>query len=125
MSTNDIWYGILDAGDKSTPVVRDLSMQAASDKVWLYNHVRNAFVEYSLAIVEPKLRELAKGDITQDELDRAFKAARQAYTATRKIRTWDDKKPAAKPARKKEDADIEIADDDEIEEFIDDADDDE
>ena len=125
MSTKDIWYGVLEAGDKSAPVVRDLTMQAEKNHVWLYNHARNTFVEYAQAIVEPKLRELAKGDIPQDELDQAFKAARQAFISARKIRKWEDKPLPAKPASKKDDdTDIEITDDDDIDEFIDDGEDD-
>jgi hypothetical protein len=123
MSTNNIWYGVLEAGSKTAPVVRDLSMPASNNSIWLYNHARNTFVEYTLAIVEPKLRELTKSDISQDELDQAFKAARKDFAPARKTRQWDDKAPASKPARKKDDTDIEIADDD-AEEFIDDVEDD-
>ncbi len=123
MSTNDIWYGVLEAGSKTSPVVRDLSMQASTNSIWLYNHVRNMFVEYTLAIVEPKLRELKAGDIDRAELDRAFKAARKDFAPTRKIRQWDDKPPAPSLARKKDDPEFEITDDD-AEEFIDDVEDD-
>jgi hypothetical protein len=123
MSAKDIWYGVLDAGEKTSPVVRDTTLDASSGKVWLYNHLRNQFIEYAEAIVEPKLRELTTGDIPQKELDEAFKAARQAFSSSRKISTWSDTKPAA-PRVKKEDEedelDIDIPDDDDMEEFIDD-----
>jgi len=125
MSTKDIWYGVLEASEKSAPVVRDLSIQSGNDRLWLYNHARNSFVEYSQAIVEPKLRELNENDIPLDELDRAFRAARQAFAAARKTSKWEDKAPAAKPASKKDDDDIELVDDgDDGEEFIDDVEDD-
>jgi hypothetical protein len=123
MSTNDIWYGVLEAGDRSSPVVRDQSIQVNSNKIWLYHHARNTFVEYSQAIVEPKLRELATGDIARDELDRAFRAARKAFAPARKIQKWDDRAPAARPAGKKDDSDIEMADDEDAAEFIDDVED--
>lgn len=124
MSTNDIWYGILDAGNKSTPVVRDLSMQVNNNKIWLYNYARNTFVEYSLTIVEPMLRELTTSDISRNELDRAFKAARQAFTRTRKIHKWDDKTPAARHDSKNDDIETESVEETEAEEFIDDVDED-
>ncbi len=123
MSTNDIWYGVLEAGSKTSPVVRDLSLQASNNSIWLYNHARKTFVQYTLAIVEPKLRELKAGDINRDELDQAFRAARKDFAAARKIRQWEDKAPAPSPARKKDEAEFEITDDD-TEEFIDDVEDD-
>ena len=122
MSAKDIWYGMLEAGEKSSPVVHDTSLEAGQNKIYLYNYVRNQFIEYSQAIVESKLRELAEGDISRDELDRAFNAARQAFTSSRKVSTWSDSKPAA-PRAKDEDDDafeFDMPDDDVIEYFIDD-----
>ena len=123
MNAKDIWYGVLDAGEKTSPVVRDATLDARQGKVWLYNHLRNQFIEYAEAIVEPKLRELTTGDIPQQELDVAFKAARQVFSSSRKISTWTDAKPTA-PRLKKEgeedDLDIDIPDDDDMDEFIDD-----
>ena len=59
MSKNEVWYGYLEAGNKSSPVVRDLSLETKSRKtVYLYNHARGCFLEYALEVVEPKLREL-------------------------------------------------------------------
>jgi hypothetical protein len=122
MSVNDIWYGVLEAGEKSSPVVRDTSLEAGENKIYLYNFVRNQFIEYAEAIVKPKLRELAAGDITRDELDKAFKAARQAFTSTRKVRTVTDAKPVTPRIKVVEDdtPDFDLDDDSEIEEFIDD-----
>jgi len=121
MSAKDIWYGVLEAGEKSSPVVRDISLEAGQNKIYLYNYVRNQFIEYAQAIVEPKLRDLREGDISRDELDKAFKAAYQAFTSSRKVRTWSDSKPAAVRAKDDDDdLDIDTSDDDFMEEFIDD-----
>ena len=123
MSAKDIWYGVLEAGEKTSPVVRDASLEAAQNKIYLYNHVRNEFVEYAQAIVEPKLRELAAGDISSKELEKAFKAARQAFLSARKIPAVSDKKAAAPPVKKnnvEDEPEFDTVDDDEIEEFIDD-----
>jgi hypothetical protein len=121
MGTKDIWYGVLEAGDKTSPVVRDMSLEVSDTKrVWLYNHVKNQFVEYSLEIVEPKLRNLGNGDISLDELDQAFKSARKAFGLARKIRKWDNKTSTATVAQVDNDEpDIDLEDGD-IEDYIDD-----
>jgi hypothetical protein len=121
MGTKDIWYGVLEAGDKTSPVVRDMSLEVSDTKrIWLYNHVKNQFVEYSLEIVEPKLRNLGNGDISLDELDQAFKSARKAFGLARKIRKWDNKTSAATVAQVDNDEpDIDLEDGD-IEDYIDD-----
>lgn len=113
---------MLDAGAKTSPVVRDATLDASDGKVWLYNHHRNQFIEYAKAIVEPKLRELTTGDIPQKELDKAFEATSRAFSSSRKISTWSDTKPAAPRIKNKgeeDDLDIDISDDDDVEEFID------
>ena len=94
MSKNDIWYGFLDAGAQSAPVVRDLTLETKSRKtIYLYNHARGKFLEYSLEIVEPKLRDLKDGEISLKELDSAFKAARKAFSAGRTTKKWSDEAP--------------------------------
>jgi len=123
MSANNIWYGVLEAGEKTSPVVRDSSLDASENKIYLYNYVRNQFIEYAQAIVEPKLRELTAGDISQDDLDKAFKAAYQAFSSSRKARTWTDRKPATsrvKDADDEEAMDLDMTDYGDVEEFIDD-----
>ena len=123
MSEKNIWYGVLEAGEKTSPVVRDTSLEASQNKIYLYNYVRNQFIEYSQAIAEPKLRELAAGDISQDELDKAFKTAYQAFSSSRKVRAWDDIKPAVSRVKNEDDEDvldIDISDYDDMEVFIDD-----
>lgn len=123
MSAKDIWYGVLEAGEKSSPVVRDATLDASEGKVWLYNHQRNQFVEYARAIVEPKLRELTIEDIPQKELDAAFKTALHAFSSSHRINTWSDTKPAARRVSNEDDddeIDIDISDEDgDMEDFND------
>jgi hypothetical protein len=122
MSTKDIWYGMLEAGEKSSPVVRDATLDASQGKVWLYNHLRNEFVEYAKAIVEPKLRELNTEDIPQRELDEAFRAARGAFSSSGKVSAWSETKPAAPPVKKKveeDDLDIDVLDEGDMVDFDD------
>jgi hypothetical protein len=122
MNAKDTWYGVLDAGEKTSPVVLDATLDASQGKVWLYNHVRNQFIEYARAIVEPKLRELTSEDIPQIELDEAYNAARQAFLSSRNITTWSDTKPVAprlKNQGEEDELDIDISDDDDMEDFND------
>jgi hypothetical protein len=123
MSTKNIWYGVLEAGEKTSPVVRDATLDASEGKVWLYNHVRDQFVEYAKSIAEPKLRDLTDSDIPQDELEKAFKAARKVFSSTHKVRSWAETKPAAKATSDEDDTDdFDLNDDDDMEDFIDDDD---
>lgn len=108
MNAKDIWYGVLDAGEKTSPVVRDATLDAGQGKVWLYNHLRNQFIEYARAIVEPKLRELTTDDMPQKELDDAFKAARLEFASSRKSSTWAEAKPAASRAKNNDEDELEI-----------------
>ena len=105
MSTKDIWYGVLEAGDKSSPVVRDITMDAGQNRIYLYNYNRNQFIEYAQAIVEPKLRELFEGDISREELDKAFKVAYKSFTSARKTNTLGSTNSAT-PPNKDEDIDL-------------------
>lgn len=120
MSKNDIWYGFLQAGAQSSPVVRDMTLETNSRKtVWLYNHARGKFLEYALEIVEPKLRELEDGDIPLKELDKAFNAARKTFASGRTAKAWarEASAPEATAAREPEmlpdlDTSIDLIDED-------------
>jgi hypothetical protein len=122
MSKDDIWYGFLEAGAKSSPVVRDMTLEAKNQNtVYLYNHARGMFLEYALEIVGPKLRELKPGDISQNELDAAFKMARKAFNPVKTVKKWSDSTPASPP----EDSDeselaMDTDTDTSIDDFIDD-----
>lgn len=96
MSKNSIWYGFLEAGEKSSPVVRDLSLETDNAKtVYLYNFARGLFLEYALEIVEPKLRALQPGDITREELEYAFMAARKTFNPGKAVNNLKFAAPAA------------------------------
>jgi hypothetical protein len=121
MSNDTIWYGFLEAGGKSSPVVRDLSLETANPKtVYLYNLARGIFLEYAREIVEPKLRELKSDDIPRDELDKAFQAARQAFHPDK---TVDSSTVNAVPAAIALATEVEYSADDDLVADIDDWDD--
>ncbi|MGB5607247.1 MAG: hypothetical protein WBN51_12065 [Gammaproteobacteria bacterium] len=84
MSKNDIWYGFLQAGKKSSPVVRDSRLKTKNPKtIYLFNYTQGKFLEYSREIVEPKLQELRSDDNFLNELKIAFKTARKIFVADR------------------------------------------
>lgn len=61
MKINDkhLWYGYLEAGNKSTAVLLDRSLNTGNpETLYLFNLARGEILEYSRKIVEPKLREL-------------------------------------------------------------------
>lgn len=80
MTKKAIWYGYLQAGKKSSPVVLDTKLETRNPKtIYLFNFVRGKFLEYSRELVEPKLHDLDPDDNLLKELKRAFKAARKIF----------------------------------------------
>jgi hypothetical protein len=79
MAKQFIWCGFLEAGDKSSPVVRDDRLETGNpDTLYLFNFNRNEIIQYNRHIVEPKLREL-RGD--EEDIVNELKAA---YSRTRR-----------------------------------------
>ncbi|WP_260292182.1 hypothetical protein [Sedimenticola hydrogenitrophicus] len=63
MSKKNYWHGFLEAGTKSSPVLRDLNLETGNaNTVYLYSLNRNKILEFQVGIVEPKLRELTKDE---------------------------------------------------------------
>ena len=82
MSKRDTWFGYLQAGEHSSAVVRDSSLESKTPKtIYLFNYARGKFLEYSLEVVEPKLRDLQPDDVSLPELKKAYKAARREFVA--------------------------------------------
>lgn len=80
MSENPIWFGYLEAGAKSTPVVLDQRLNTGKpDTVYLFNLARNSFLEYKREIVDAKLRELQDGEADLGTLKSAFNDARKEF----------------------------------------------
>jgi hypothetical protein len=76
-----VWYGYLQAGDRSSAVIRDDRLDTGNRKtLYLFNLARNSILEYSREIVEPKLRELKPDEAaTASELDAAYKKIRRSF----------------------------------------------
>ena len=76
-----VWYGFLQAGDRSSPVIRDDRLDTGNRKtIYLFNLSRNSILEYSREVVEPKLRDLKPEESgTIAELDAAYKKVRRSF----------------------------------------------
>jgi hypothetical protein len=79
--SSPVWYGFLQAGDRSSPVIRDDRLDTGNRKtMYLFNLSRNSILEYSREVVEPKLRDLKPDEAaTISELDAAYKKARRNF----------------------------------------------
>jgi len=59
MAKQKLWYGYLEAGKKSSPVIIDHNMDTGEpNTVFVYNHNKKEILKYVRDLVEPKLREL-------------------------------------------------------------------
>lgn len=67
MAKQKLWYGFLEAGNKSSPVVIDHSMDTGEkNTVFIYNHNKKEILKYVRDMVEPKLRELSDKEKKQE-----------------------------------------------------------
>jgi len=128
MSQTSLWFGHLEIGDKSSPVVRDHKLNTGkADTIYLFNLVRNEIIEYKRDIVEPKLRELGKGDASvSKELKKAFTKAIKDFTPRGKTLNIPET-AVVKPASAKKQADDDLPDidiDDDSDDMFDDDEDD-
>ena len=114
---NPLWYGYLEAGSRSSPVIRDERLDTGSTKtVFLFNLERGEILEYSRDVVEPKLRELKPSEAkTIKKLDAAYAEARRNFK-DRRARPLNIPEKGASARRP-----VEPQEDDEIEEFIDES----
>ncbi len=83
MSDNQIWFGFLEAGDKSTAVALDKRIDTGNpDTLYLFNLTRKQILEYKRQIVEPKLREFKGKEQSKvlGELELAYAEARGNFT---------------------------------------------
>ncbi len=81
MSENNFWYGYLDAGEKSSPVLMDQRLSTANPStVYVFNLKRSEIIEYRRDIVESKLRDLGEQESAFiKELKSAYNKARSGF----------------------------------------------
>jgi hypothetical protein len=112
----NLWYGYLEAGASSSPVVRDDGLNTGNPKtVYLFNLARGCILEYSREIVEPKLRELnGKESKAIAKLEAGFAEARRDFKdrSARILNIPERSSPARKAAQPDEEQDFaDFADD--------------
>lgn len=98
MGIESLWFGFLDAGTKSSPVVRSSKFDTGrSNTIYLFNLNRNKFVEYERSTVEDKLRELHSDEKqTIQKLKKAYLIAVKDFIPRYKgISSWYKEKEAA------------------------------
>ncbi len=96
ITTDNLWCGFLDAGAKSSLVVRDDSLLTGNPStVYLYNQQRGAILEFQRAVVESKLRELTAEQ--RHEVDALLESFNEVRAGFRPKRTA----PVAPPRRPK------------------------
>lgn len=127
MSNNRLWFGYMEAGAKSSPVVIDNRLNTGKDAtVYIYNQGRGEILEYRRDIAEPKLRELNEGEKQLvAELETAYKKARNSFnprgSRVSQVPETGGAKPAAATASRE--SDFEFGDEGDDDDFIDDSDD--
>ncbi|MCC6302909.1 MAG: hypothetical protein IT489_08940 [Gammaproteobacteria bacterium] len=95
MAKTPLWCGYLEAGDRSSAVLRDERLETGNPKtLYLYNLNRDEILQYSRDLVEPKLREL-RGD--ESDLAEELK---NAYTKARRTFKFNPDRVFAAPVRK-------------------------
>ena len=123
MNDKQHWYGYLEAGAKSSPVLLDRKLDTGNPQTfYLFNLARKEILEYSRQIVEPKLRELKEKESgTVDELKLAYGEALRNFTprASATLNVPEQAAPAKPKPKKTEeenldalpiDEDIEVED---------------
>jgi hypothetical protein len=81
-----LWFGVLDAGQHSSPVVFDARLDTGNPTtIYLFNLARRRMIEYRADIVVPKLRELSADEATKwPRLHDAFLRVRAAFEPRRR-----------------------------------------
>ena len=83
MSEDRFWYGYLEAGDKSSPVLLDNKLSTGDPRtVYIYNLKRGRILEYSREIVDAKLRDLKPEEASLvDEIKSGYAQAKSGFRA--------------------------------------------
>lgn len=113
-----LWYGYLEAGNSSSPVIRDQQLETGNAKtVYLFNLARGRILEYQREIVEPKLRELKPAEARAvAALDAAYPEARRQLNGrvNRTLSIPERAAPAPKARASEDKEEREASADDEV-----------
>lgn len=103
MSDNNLWYGFLEAGEKSSPILMDQRLNTANpNTVYVFNLKRSEIIEYRRDIVEAKLRDLEDEDSNIiKELKSGYNKARSSFVPRgAKVSNIPEKGAEAPPPKK-------------------------
>ncbi len=124
MNDKQHWYGYLEAGAKSSPVLLDRKLDTGNPQTfYLFNLTRKEILEYNRQIVEPKLRELKEKESDAiDELKRVYGEALRNFTprVSPALNVPEKAAPAKAKPKKSEDENLDALPVDDLDE--DDAD---
>ena len=113
MSKQKLWYGFLEAGKKSSPVIIDHSMDTGEkNSVFIYNHNRQEILKYVRELAEPKLRELtAKEKELEASLKKGFTESLKTFKKpeSKILDSPAKSKPSSKVDTPKEEPEVEIS----------------
>lgn len=82
-SKASLWFGHLNAGARSSPVLRDARLDTGNPKtLYMFNLKRGEILEYAREVVEQKLRELKPAESEFiGKLDAGYKKARRNFNS--------------------------------------------
>lgn len=117
MSDKNYWFGFMQAGEKSSPVLRDNRIDTGNPgTLYLFNLKRNEILEYRRDIIEAKLRELDnKEQSLSGELESAYAEVRAHFTPRGGKVALIPAKGRSKPPVAAANDDIDVNDEKEIE----------
>ncbi|MCG9695597.1 hypothetical protein [Shewanella sp. Isolate11] len=127
-SKEPVWYGELRTARGNTVLIHDKDFpEATAGRVYLYNTIRNAVIEYAVDIVKVNLHELTDEELkaAKSEYDANWQAARSAFMQQHS--GWIEAihaKPAPAPKKPRPEAKDSDEDDDDVELEVDSLDDD-
>lgn len=108
MNDKQHWYGYLEAGAKSSPVLLDRKLDTGNPETfYLFNLARKEILEYNRQIVEPKLRELKEKETSVvGDLKQIYGEVLRNFTPrVTQALIVPERAPPAKPKAKKTDDD--------------------
>ena len=116
---NDIWYGFLEAGEKSSPVLIDPKLDTGNSKtVYMYNLNSQRIIEYKREIAEPKLRTLSEQEAAvMNALKQGYDAIRMEFTPRNSVNVIAAVAASAAVSAKPKNSKNANVDDDTIDEF--------
>lgn len=94
-----LWFGFLEAGTRSSAVVRDDSLDTGRAwTIYLFNLAKGRILEYHREIVEPKLRPLDAGESDLvGELSAAYREARESFVPRATVQQKTVRQPRKRP----------------------------